>query len=100
MSTKIKDLPGGSGNKIVYLIRVKEPGETGKIRAFISNNVTQGNFVLECIGYEIKPTRVEIIKTYEDAVDRVNKDGFSLSSMVFPWHVVISVQNVTYRTKA
>lgn len=92
---KIKELYGGSVNKITYLITI---GDYSKDEFFVSAKVADGGSqVLEIIGYQITEENAKQIRSHSDAVKMVNKEQSDLVNIKFPWHRVKNIKNVTFK---
>lgn len=96
---RLKD--SNSGNKVVYIVRVKDPENTSKLRVFAALKKIETNNTfntLEVVGYEIlnnnktkktqKLDRSEVLEKAEEE---------TIIQLFFPWHTVVDIQNLTYQ---
>lgn len=107
---KIGILPGRSSNKIVYLVRADDKISSGFIRHYLVSELTTGGAVLEFVGFDV----TEVFARYHDegndpedikeklrdidgVLDLINKNRLKVSSMMYPWNRVISIENLFYR---
>lgn len=102
LSKEIKDLPGFSANKTVciWVVTAEDPTVKSGKRFFVTTKLDRdSDQVLSFIGFEIKFTNVNKIKTYADAKNEFNKSNTDIIFMIYPWNRIINVCNVTYKTK-
>ncbi len=96
---EITYLPPKSGTKIVYLIAAEGVSAKSKKRMFVSAKITEkAGIGVDFIGYEV-PTNVINIQSEVDALEWANKGSRELYSVLFPWHKIISIRNVSYKLK-
>ena len=93
---------GNSTNKLLYILVVEDPTLKEKCRLFATTKVDKMTAFAEVIGYEITNAQSNKLKTWDDVVELVNtKNGsIELVNISFPWHRVISIRNVTYKSKS
>jgi hypothetical protein len=93
---EITNLFKGSVNKIVYLVTVKEFGE---YIFYVTSSLERKVEGIDFKGYYVSAGRVNNIKTYSEAVHAVNMDKSELIDILYPWHMVRNIRNITYRAK-
>ena len=90
---------GNSTNKLLYMLVVEDPTTKTNSRIFITSKVDRMAAFADVIGYEITSIQSSKLKTWDDAVELANKERLEVISIAFPWHRVISIRNVSYKTK-
>lgn len=93
---RLKD--SNSGNKVVYIVRVKDPENTSKLRVFAALKKVETNNTLEVVGYEIlnnnktkKTQKLDKSEVLEKAEEE------TIIQLFFPWHTIVDIQNLTYQ---
>lgn len=85
-----------STNKLVYLLVLEDPTKPKKIGYFLTSKLNQNTITIEVNGFYVTDEKqIENIASLDDQkfADR------QIISMIFPWQKVISIRNVTYRSK-
>ncbi len=87
-----------SGNKVVYIVRVKDPENTSKLRVFAALKKVETVTTLEVIGFEIlnnnktkKTQKLDKSEVLEKAEEE------NIIQLFFPWHTVVDIQNLNYQ---
>lgn len=90
-----------STNKPLYILMVEDPALKVKYRYFATPKIDKMAGIVDIVGYEIETNaQINKIKTWDDAVELASKEKFNIVNMTFPWHRVISIRNVSYKSKS
>lgn len=93
----IKHLPGGSKNKILYLIKINKINSVTNAIYYISSKIDCEVSILRFVGFEIPINLLSDVSTYDKAVEYVNNNSIKITELILPWNRVISVENITYK---
>lgn len=100
VSQNLGSKPVNSTNTVLYILMMEDPSVKGKTRSFAANKVDKGSWGVDFKGFDVSNSNAqESLKTYEDAVEFAKTANLSVLEMTIPWHRIISIRNVSYRTK-
>lgn len=89
-----------STNKMLYILVVEDPTAKEKYRLFATTKIDKMAGFSDVIGYEITNAQSSKLKTWDDATALAEKQELEVVSFSFPWHRVISIRNVSYKSKS
>ena len=89
-----------SANKMLYILVVEDPSLKAKTRYFATQKVDKMASFADIIGYEVTDAQSSKMKTWDDATALAEKQEKEIVSISFPWHRVISIRNVSYKSKS
>lgn len=91
---KTEPLPGHSTNKPVYLVQVLSRNNKGDFgEFFVSYKLNYEPAVLKIQGWKI--SQGTTVDSLEDAEKHANREQYL--DIHFPWHRVVSIQNITFK---
>jgi hypothetical protein len=96
-------LSANSANKLLYIVRVEEPGKLTSIRTYLAVKITEFPQTCKVIGYEIlednknNNKNAQKVNTYKEVIENAEKGNAVFLDISFPWHRVVSIQNVNYQ---
>lgn len=90
-----------SANNPLYIVSIEDPSSEAKIRRFAALKLREeSSLYLEVIGIELEmDTQQNALTNYNDVVTCAKHGVIAITSIRFPWHRVISIQNKTYKHK-
>lgn len=91
---------GNSTNKLLYILVVEDPTVKQNCRIFATSKVDKMAAFADIIGYEITNAQSNKLKTWDDVIELANDGNIELINISFPWHRVINIRNVTYKSKS
>lgn len=87
-----------SVNKVVYIVRCKDPLNASKLRVFAALKKAETVTTLEVVGFEIlnnnktkKTQKIDKLEVLEKAEEE------NIVQLFFPWHTVVDIQNLNYQ---
>lgn len=88
-----------SAIKMAYLITIEDPSHKPKFRTFYASKYDK-SVCLDFKGYETTSLKITSeIRTYDEVISIAEENNLTMQELCFPWHRVISIRNVSYRTK-
>jgi len=90
---KFEPLHGYSTNKPVYLVLVQGYEE----HAFVTSKLELSDTYVRITGHTIPYNSIREIKTLEDAEKHAERE--EILDIMYPWHRVVSIRNITYKSK-
>lgn len=99
---KIESLPGKTGNKVVYLVKIEDRENKQLYKWFVTSKTDIGGATIGFIGYEVEKEKVHEIKTYEDALNVASNSWDNSPRLVdikYPIARLVKVLNLSYRVK-
>lgn len=97
---KINKIIGNSTNKLLYIVVIEDLSSDQGIRFIATSKVDKNPVCLDVIGYEVTNAQTDKLKTWDDAVELATNEKMEIISVTFPWHRIISIRNVSYKTKS
>ena len=97
---KVNRIIGNSTNKLLYIVVTEDLSSDQGIRYFATSKIDKTPVCLDVVGYEVTNAQSSQLKTWDDAVELATQEKIENISISFPWHRVISIRNVSYKTKS
>jgi len=100
---KIESLPGKTGNKVVYLVKITDQEGKQEYKWFVTTKTNIGGATIEFIGYEVEKEKVHEIKTYDDALNIASSSWNNnprLVEVIYPISRLVRVINLSYKVKS
>lgn len=91
----------GNGHKVVYIVRVQDAENEGKIRSFATLKKDNCLPYLEIVGIELLNNKTRKTQKIDksEVIEKVKSETGPVINICFPWHTVIDIQNLTYQHK-
>jgi hypothetical protein len=96
MSDKVNRMPGSSTNKSLYSVTINDPVKSC-YRVFLTTRVDKGANFVEFKGFEVEEQKASNIQSYDDAIKHANERKIAMVNILFPWHKIVSIKNITYK---
>lgn len=99
-ANKLSQKPANHATNLIYLVSVEDPSDKAKSRNFLANKVDKVSYGVELKGFEINNKKqLSNLKTFEDAIELAKKESIEMIDLMIPWQRVISIKNMSYKTK-